>query len=46
MKWAVLVGVYLWLGFTVGYFFRKWLEVSYLHRYQREQEGEGTGGLP
>ncbi|MDH4246534.1 MAG: hypothetical protein OEW39_01820 [Deltaproteobacteria bacterium] len=25
-RWFLLAGVYSWLGFTMGYFFRKWLE--------------------
>jgi isopentenyldiphosphate isomerase len=30
VRWAVLAAVYGWIGFTVGYFFRKWLERSWL----------------
>ena len=46
-EWIYLIGFYLWLGFTVGYFFRKWLEVSYLPRYreeEREDKKKGGGG--
>lgn len=24
--WPIIIAVYAWLGFTVGYFFRKWME--------------------
>ena len=37
--WIALIVFYLWLGFTVGYFFRKWLERSYLPRYEAERAG-------
>lgn len=34
---AILSAVFAWIGFTCGYFFRKWLEVSYLPSYQAHQ---------
>jgi len=37
-----IAAFYLWLGFTVGYFFRKWLETSFL---PRERPGP-RGGPP
>ncbi|MFI5400015.1 MAG: NUDIX domain-containing protein [SAR324 cluster bacterium] len=36
MRWALFAGVYGWLGFTVGYYFRKWLERSWLPRFRVE----------
>ncbi len=33
-----IVAVYGWLGFTVGYFFRKWLEGSWLPHYRAQQD--------
>lgn len=39
----VLTLVYLWIGFTVGYFFRKWLQRAYLPRV-RQDEDSGNGG--
>ena len=41
MHWLFLAGVYAWLGFTVGYFFRKWFEGSLLPRYRRESAAAG-----
>jgi isopentenyldiphosphate isomerase len=39
LHWLLLAGVYAWLGFTVGYFFRKWFEGSLLPRYRTESGG-------
>lgn len=33
----LLAAVYLWIGFTAGYFFRKWLEASLLPRFRSER---------
>ncbi|HEX7926500.1 MAG TPA: NUDIX domain-containing protein [bacterium] len=30
MRWLYIAAFYGWLGFTVGYFFRKWLQVRFL----------------
>ena len=45
--WLLLAGAYVWLGFTAGYYFRKWLEGSLLPRYRAEAQGgpaEAQGG--
>jgi len=39
LQWVVLGGAYLWLGFTVGYFFRKWLELSFVPRARQGHSG-------
>ncbi len=39
LHWLLLAGAYAWLGFTAGYFFRKWLEGSLLPRYRAEASG-------
>lgn len=47
MHWLVLAGAYAWLGFTAGYYFRKWLEGSLLPRYRAEAQAgpaEAQGG--
>lgn len=44
MSLFLLILFYLWLGFTVGYFFRKWLDVSYLKNYAAEKEAGQTRG--
>lgn len=38
MKLLLLAAVYGWLGFTLGYFFRKWLERRWMPGYQQTQE--------
>ena len=40
---VLLALVYLWVGFTAGYFYRKWLEGTLLPRFRRES---GTGPGP
>jgi isopentenyldiphosphate isomerase len=40
MRWLLLAGVYGWLGFTAGYFFRKWLERSWRPRFRAETGAE------
>lgn len=39
-----IAAFYLWLGFTAGYFFRKWLEGSLLPRYRGRSSGMGRKG--
>lgn len=41
MRWLLLEGVYGWLGFTAGYFFRKWLDHSWRPRFH-EETGSGA----
>jgi isopentenyldiphosphate isomerase len=35
----LLFGVYAWLGFTAGYYFRKWLDTSLVPRFAAERIG-------
>ncbi|MBI4082662.1 MAG: NUDIX domain-containing protein [Candidatus Lambdaproteobacteria bacterium] len=46
MRELYLAGFYLWLGFTVGYFFRKWMETGFLSRLaaERRDAGQPAGG--
>jgi len=43
MSWVFLAGVYGWLGFTFGYYFRKWLERSWLPRVRAETARKRAG---
>jgi len=43
LYWIVLTVFYLWLGFTVGYFFRKWLETSYFPIVEAQQRRRERG---
>jgi len=36
-EWMALIGFYLWLGFTLGYFFRKWLEIAWIPGFEAER---------
>jgi len=40
IHWLYIAAFYAWLGFTVGYFFRKWLQGSVIAR-----QSTGPGGL-
>jgi len=35
--WLVWGGLFVWVGFTFGYFFRKWLETTLIPRFQAHQ---------
>ena len=35
-RWILLVMVYAWLGFTLGYFFHKWMERNVFRRNAAE----------
>ncbi len=42
MQWLILTAIYLWLGFTVGYFFRKWVGSRLEPQYRASLAGEDT----
>jgi isopentenyldiphosphate isomerase len=44
--WVVLGGIYLCLGFTAGYWFRKWLERSWRPRFRRWEADRQRGPSP
>ncbi len=46
MHTLLLAAVYLWIGFTAGYFFRKWLERSLVPRFQAETQNTAAAGGP
>lgn len=41
-----IAAVYLWIGFTAGYFFRKWLDGSLLPRFRRERAARRAAEEP
>jgi isopentenyldiphosphate isomerase len=46
MRWMILAGIYGWIGFTTGYFFRKWLERSWRPRYQQNSAQHSSADEP
>jgi isopentenyldiphosphate isomerase len=46
IRWLYIAAFYAWLGFTIGYFFRKWLEGSHLARDGRAPGPVGRASVP
>ena len=45
-SWVIWCAGFAWLGFTCGYFYRKWLEVSFLPGYQAHNDAKTPGEEP